>query len=257
MKRLIAFDLDGTLAESKSPLDAEMCVLLAQLLTVVRVAVISGASWAQFEKQVLTHVPPDAKLQNFFILPTCGAQFYSYAQGWNALYREDFSPEEKSRIINALRNALAAAGLEPAQKWGDLIEDRGSQITLSALGQEAPLEVKKLWDPDFSKRRTIKLMLDGAIPEFSVQLGGATSIDITRPGVDKGYGVRKLQQTLVVRLGDMLFVGDAIFPGGNDWPAKQTGVACIRVRDPEETKRIIETVIACVDSEEGGCRPSN
>jgi len=256
MKKLIVFDLDGTLAESKSALDAEMGVLLARLLSVVRVAVISGASWAQFEKQVLTHVPPDAKLQNLFILPTCGAQFYSYEQGWSALYREDFSAEEKARIVNALRNALAASGFESAQKWGDLIEDRGSQITLSALGQEAPLEVKKLWDPDFSKRRSIKLILDTSIPDLSVKLGGATSIDITRSGVDKGYGIRKLQQTLGLRFDDMLFVGDALFPGGNDWSAKQTGVACIKVRDPEETKRIIETVMACMDSEEGRCRSS-
>jgi phosphomannomutase len=57
MKGLIIFDLDGTLAESKLPLDAEMAALLARLLEVVKVAVISGGAWAQYEKQVLSHLP--------------------------------------------------------------------------------------------------------------------------------------------------------------------------------------------------------
>ena len=43
MKRLIVFDLDGTLAPSKSSLDAEMAALLNKLLGFIKVAVISGA----------------------------------------------------------------------------------------------------------------------------------------------------------------------------------------------------------------------
>jgi hydroxymethylpyrimidine pyrophosphatase-like HAD family hydrolase len=85
------------------------------------------------------------------------------------------------------------------------------------------------------------------IPGFSIRLGGATSIDVTRPGVDKAYGVRKLRDVLGIAIGDMIFVGDAIFPGGNDYPAKQAGVASIRVRDPQETNRVIEVICACLE----------
>ena len=128
-----------------------------------------------------------------------------------------------------------------------MIEDRDSQITMSALGQEAPLDVKRLWDPDFEKRRKIKAILEPLIPEFSVAMGGASSIDVTRPGVDKAYGILKLKQVLGIPIGDMIFVGDALFPGGNDEPARKTGATCIKVRDPEETGRVIEAVIACAD----------
>ena len=131
--------------------------------------------------------------------------------------------------------------------WGDVIEDRGSQITFSALGQHAPLEAKKKWDPDFAKRRKMKAILDDLIPEFSVRLGGTTSIDVTKPGIDKAYGIRKLRDTLGIAIGEMIFVGDALFPGGNDYPAKEAGVVCIQVRDPEETKRVIEAIVACLD----------
>jgi phosphomannomutase len=54
VKKLIVFDLDGTLAESKSSVDAEMSELLHELLAIVKVAVISGGDWSQFEKQLLS-----------------------------------------------------------------------------------------------------------------------------------------------------------------------------------------------------------
>jgi HAD superfamily hydrolase (TIGR01484 family) len=248
MKDLIIFDLDGTLAESKSPLDPEMGSLFGRLLSAVKVAVISGGAWPQFEKQVLAKLPLEARLEALSILPTCGTRFYSYDGTWNELYAEDFTSEQKAKIIAALTNALETSGFKAEKHWGEVIEDRGSQITLSALGQEAPLAQKKAWDPDFAKRKIIKPMLEKLIPEFSVQLGGATSIDVTKPGIDKAYGIKKLHETLGVAIKDMLFVGDAIFPGGNDYPAKTAGVSCIRVRDPDETKRVVEAILACVEA---------
>jgi phosphomannomutase len=203
MKKLVIFDLDGTLAESKASLDTEMATLLAWLLT-------------------------------------CGTKFYRYDGAWQKLYSEDFSTAEKERIIRGLNKAIDQSGFRAVQHWGDSIEDRDSQITFSALGQEAPLDEKKKWDSNFKKREKTKEILKLLLPDFSIQLGGSTSIDVTRPGIDKGYGVRKLQETLGIAIEDMIFVGDAVFPGGNDYPAKQAGVVSIEVRDPHETKRVIE-----------------
>jgi len=149
------------------------------------------------------------------------------------------------KIIASLEKAIDTAGFRPARLWGEAIEDRGSQITYSALGQQAPYQEKKTWDPDFSRRKKIKAILDTMIPEFSVRMGGATSIDITKPGIDKAYGIRKLSETLGIVIDEMLFVGDALFPGGNDYPAREAGVECIQVRDHDETKRVIETILAC------------
>ena len=257
MKSLIVFDLDGTLAESKSPLDAEMAALLGRLLEIVKVAVISGGAWAQFQKQALANLPSDERLKNLSMLPTCGTKFYSYDGEWKKLYSEDFTAAEKAKITRALTQALNAAGFKAGKHWGDLIEDRGSQITFSALGQEAPLDEKKKWDPDFAKRKKIKSILEKLIPEFAVALGGSTSIDVTKPGIDKAYGIRKLRDTLDIAIADMVFIGDAIFPGGNDYPAKQAGVTSIKVRDSGETKRVIEAIIACLETGEGACPASS
>ena len=116
------------------------------------------------------------------------------------------------------------------------------------MGQQAPIEEKTKWDTDFAKRKKIQEILSVSIPEFSVHLGGTTSVDITKPGIDKAYGIMKLRDKLNIEIKEMIFIGDAIFPGGNDYPAKETGAVSIRIKDPEETKRVIETIIACLGS---------
>jgi phosphomannomutase len=96
----------------------------------------------------------------------------------------------------------------------------------------------------------MKTLLDTLLPEFSVHMGGTTSIDVTKPGIDKAYGIRKLRDILDIALPEMLFIGDALFVGGNDYPAKAAGVISIPIRDPHETKRVIQTIIACLDRDE-------
>ena len=246
MKKLIVFDLDGTLAESKSSLDAEMSVLLAGLLEVAKVAVISGGDWPQFDKQLVAKLPQGQRMENLLLLPTCGTKFFQYAGEWNKLYSEDLTADEKSKILDSMNQALEVTGFRPEQTWGQIVEDRGSQITFSALGQQAPLTAKEKWDPDFAKRTKIKAILDTYIPEFSVRMGGTTSIDVTKPGIDKAYGIRKLRDILGIAIEEMIFIGDAIFPGGNDYPAKEAGVLSIQVRDTRETKRVVEAIIACL-----------
>jgi hypothetical protein len=246
VKALIVFDLDGTLAESKSAIDAETAALFIALLRVVRVAIISGGDLPQFEKQVLARLPQDDHFARLSLLPTCGTRFFQYDGTWHKLYSEDLSEDQKRQIIAALNEAVASPGLQSEKTWGALIEDRESQITYSALGQQAPLEEKKKWDPDFAKRKKIKALLDLSLPNFSVRLGGTTSVDVTLPGIDKAYGMRKLRDVLGIEIKEMIYVGDALFPGGNDFPVRATGAACIQVRDPNETKCVIQAIVACL-----------
>jgi phosphomannomutase len=250
MKKLIVFDLDGTLAPSKSNLDAEMASLLHDLLSIVKVAVISGGAWSQFEKQVLSNFPRDDRLTRLSILPTCGTKFLQYAGEWEQLYSEDFTADEKETIVSSLKKGIETAAFPVEKTWGETIEDRGSQITYSALGQQAPLDEKEKWDPDLAKRKKIKSIVDTLIPQFSVRIGGATSIDVTKLGIDKAYGIGKLRDILGVALQEMIYVGDALFVGGNDYPAEEAGVISIPVRSPDETKRVIEAIIACLDPDQ-------
>jgi HAD superfamily hydrolase (TIGR01484 family) len=247
MKTMIAFDLDGTLAESKQAIPPEMAERLESLLGVADVAVISGGDWPQFQTQVVSQLPESADLKRLWIMPTTGTKLYRYEDGeWKAIYADVFDADERQKIAAALDQVMREKGYDQGQTWGERIEDRGSQITFSALGQEAPLSAKKDWDPDFAKRKDMQGDLVKMLPGLSINMGGSTSIDITREGVDKAYGMHKLAEHAGISFENILFMGDAIFPGGNDYPVSTAGIDVIRVRDPEDTAVAIRAVVACL-----------
>ncbi len=248
MKRLLAFDLDGTLAQSKQPIEQAMSDLLGQLLGVVDVAVISGGDWPQFEKQVVAKLPKDADVRRLWIMPTTGAKLYRAADGrtWQPVYADNFSKDEGEQIRAALDQAVSDAGLTGEKIWGEQIEDRGSQITFSGLGQEAPLDAKQGWDPDMKKRQALQQTLRAQLPELSINLGGTTSVDITRKGVDKAYAMDRLAKESGIPTKEMLFMGDATYPGGNDAPVPAAGIDTITVRDVKDTEVAVAAVIACL-----------
>ena len=245
-KRLIVFDLDGTLAPSKSSITPAIATQLSRLVDIVQVAVISGGAWPQINNQVISKLPSNTSFSNLSILPTCGTRFYKFDGTWKLLYEEDFSAAEKKTILDAFGKVIDLPEFKAPKIWGDRVEDRGSQITFSALGQNAPLAEKKSWDIDFDRRKKMALLLDPMLQQFSLALGGLTSIDVTPQGVDKAYGINKLKTILSVEIRDMIYVGDALFPGGNDFPARGTGAICIQVRDPEDTERVIEAIVGCL-----------
>lgn len=247
MKKLIAFDLDGTLAESKQKIEPEMAGLLGQLLDCAALAVISGGDWPQFETQVVAALPAGAKLERLFIMPTTGTKLYRFTDGaWGAVYAEIFAPHERDHILESLDRATTEAGFGDERIWGERVEDRGSQITFSGLGQEAPLDAKKAWDPDFAKRKAMQVLLRKALPDLSINIGGSTSLDVTHAGIDKAYAMHRLAEHSGIAVADMLFLGDAIYPGGNDNAVKEAGMDTIAVRDVAETATAVRAIIACL-----------
>ena len=243
MKRIVAFDLDGTLAVSKQPLDDDMAGRINDLLAICPVCVISGGDWPQFKTQIVDRLPDGARLDRLILMPTTGAKYYRYDGEWRQVYAENFSDEERRRVLDAFKAAVDQAGFAHEKIWGDQIEDRGSQITFSGLGQKAPPEAKDKWDPDRKKREALKAVLDKALPDLSVKIGGATSIDITRPGVDKGYGMHRLSEQTGIPLTEMMFVGDALYPGGNDAPARDAGVPTMGVKTIDDTRILIGAIL--------------
>ena len=247
--KLVAFDLDGTLAESKRPVSPEMGELLAQLLQKMPVAVLSGASLAQFQTQLLPAFPDSAKFERLYLFPTNAAECFRYKNGaWSAEYDKSLNAFEKARIMQALKESMEETGFAqpPAAVWGERIEDRGAEITFSGLGQKAPIEEKQKWDPTHEKRKPLYEALLKRLPDFSVALNATTSIDITKKGINKAYGIRQLVALTGISVFEMLYVGDALDEGGNDAVVLETGVRTHEVFDPDETMALIKSVLKAV-----------
>jgi len=251
-KKLIAFDLDGTLAPSKSHFHDRMVNMFDRLLEQYQVCVISGGKYELFQRQFLTQITKDPDcLERLHLMPTSGTRYYRFEKGeWVQKYAENFTAEDKKKIIKALEEGLEESGYKADKTYGETIEDRDSQITLSILGQEIVAElgeegvrIKEEWDPDASKKHKIRDIVAPKIPEFEVRAAGATSIDVTKPGIDKAYGMQKLMDATGLNKEDILFMGDRIEPGGNDYAVEEFGIDCIKVRNWHDTSYAIEGIV--------------
>lgn len=248
--RAVVFDLDDTLAPSKSSMDPAMSTALAALLERVPVCIISGGRFEQFESQALDGFRAgDDALSRLHLMPTCGTRYYLWQHGeWALQYAEDLSDDEKSRAIGALEQGARELGLWHPGAWGELIEDRGSQVTFSALGQRAPVAEKHAWDPDGQKKRDLVALVAPRLPDLEVRGGGSTSLDITRKGIDKAYGIAKLIEQLGVERDQLLFIGDRLDPTGNDYPVYASGVASVAIDDWHGTLSAVEALNAWLDA---------
>ncbi len=246
-KKIIAFDLDGTLTESKSNLDKEMADLLCELMRYKRVAVMGGGNYGQFQQQFLRYLKcPKSRLKNLLLLPTSGAALYQSKKGkWVKVYQNIFSRVEKSKIFDAFNKAFKDIKYKkPKKTYGEIIEDRKSQITFSALGQKAPLNEKERWNKTNDVRPHLKMALEKYLPEFEVRLGGLTSIDVTKKGVDKAYGIGQLLKLFKLQKNEIVYIGDALYEGGNDEAVLRAGIETVGVDGPAETKNIIRQLLA-------------
>ncbi|MDO8603926.1 MAG: HAD-IIB family hydrolase [bacterium] len=245
-KDVIIFDLDGTLTEAKTLIDAEMARLISKLLDTHQVAVMSGGSHDQIKKQFVAGLEVADKarvaLERIHLFPTCGSQCYQFEKSeWLERYAERLTDREKKEIQEGFEKVYKKIGYKhPDKLYGEVVEDRGTQMTFSAVGQKAPIEEKQKWiDKNYDKREEVAQELQKLLPEHEVRTAGLTSIDVTRKGINKYYGVKKVVELLSVPIERMVFVGDMLMKGGNDEPVIETGIDTVAVTGPEDTKDLL------------------
>ena len=248
-KTVLAFDIDHTLSLSKQPIPDEVAELLTGLLEEFEVCVISGRSYEQFMVQVVGRLPnPSAEsLGHLHLLPAQGTQYYRFREGWQQEYAYRLHEEDVMKIFAVVEEVARMLGYWRAEnrEMGDMIlENRESQVTFAAVDTNADVGIKRAWDPDCAKRNQMIAKLKELAPEFEYKLGGNTSIDITLPGMDKAYGMRRLMETLEIDKDEILYFGDMTQPGGNDYPVVQMGIDTITVREYHDTIYALKGILS-------------
>ena len=153
--RLIGFDLDNTLARSKKPMKADMAECFSALTSLIDVAVITGGKYSLLQSQVVDRLSDHADKSKLHLMPTSGTRYYRWdGQRWGKVFSHDLSDEDRAKAKESLERNAREQGIWATHVWGERIEDRGSQITFSALGQLAPVEAKEAWDPTKNYQRT-------------------------------------------------------------------------------------------------------
>jgi len=242
--KLVMFDLDDTLAPSKTAMSDEMVELFRELLATSLGCIISGGQYGQFQSQVLDRLGDFPDKANLHLMPTNGTRYVRWSgDEWETVYAEDLSEEQKSLAMAVVEEGARELGLWESKTWGPILEDRGSQVTFSALGQSAPVDAKAAWDPDGRKKESLRAYAAARLPELEVRSGGSTSVDITAKGIDKAFGARRLMEILGLGIDDILFFGDRLDDGGNDRPVADLGIDSVHVHGWEDTYTKLGAVV--------------
>lgn len=256
MKKVIGFDIDDTLNVAKTPMTGEMADIFSQLLDYYAVCVISGQKLEQFMRQIIAPMGSAAslkRLNNLHLMVAQGTQYYTYqgdedsnptaTTNWKRVYSYPLTNEQVDKITSSLEQAAKELGYWDDNPDGEINENRISQVTFSALGQSAAPEDKYKWDPDHKKREAIVARMRELAPEFDYEIGGTTSINVFKPGMNKTFGMNKLIEQLNLDKSDILYFGDMTQPGGNDYPVKMMGIDTITVARWQDTAFALRGIV--------------
>lgn len=253
MKRVLAFDIDQTLNVAKTPIPTEIAELLVRCLNHFEICPISGQKFEQFLVQIVDPLKAagvtEQQLIHLHLFVAQGTQYYRFdadQHDWQQVYNYPLKPEDVERITKTLEQAARELGYWEADQLAagdEIIENRLSQVTFSALGQKAGTEAKYAWDPDHQKREAIVARCRELLPDFLYEIGGTTSINVATPGMNKQFGMTHLLAELQVEKSDVLYFGDMTQPGGNDYPVVEMGFETITVRSHEDTAYALRGIL--------------
>ena len=254
MKKVLAFDIDQTLNVAKTPITSEVAELLLECLNYFEICPISGQKFDQFLIQIVDQLPDPTpeQLSHLHLFVAQGTQYYRFdveKNEWRQVYNYPLTDEQVAKISETIEKAARELGYWEEDKLApgdEIIENRLSQVTFSALGQKAGTEEKYAWDPDCKKREKIVARCKELAPEFEYEIGGTTSINAITPGMNKEFGMTHLLEELGVEKSDILYFGDMTQPGGNDYPVVQMGIDTITVRNHEDTSFALRGILGVI-----------
>ena len=252
MKKVLSFDIDQTLNIAKTPIPDEIAELLRDLLDYYEICPISGQKFDQFLIQIVNRLKDvnvtDEQLKHLHLFVAQGTQYYRYdGQNWQQIYNYPLTDDQVAEITKAIQQAAEELGYweqDKVKEGDEIIENRLSQVTFSALGQKAGTEVKYAWDPDCKKREAIVARAKELASSYEYEIGGTTSINAFIPGMNKVFGMTHLLEELGVTKEEVLYFGDMTQPGGNDYPVVEMGVDTITVRSHEDTAYALRGILA-------------
>jgi hypothetical protein len=197
------FDMDMTIAPSRQPILPEMFELLQN--TTQDIIIVSGQSVDKIKWQ--------SNNLSAIVLGQNGNHAVDITG--NELWNIPLEPHHRDQILDHISEVMEILDHEVNHDWNP-IEDRGAQITFSPIGNTAPVDVKKTYDPNRSKRESLLAQIPFASEDLIVKIGGSTSLDYLHKDRHKGTNVQKLIDWMGWDKSDCIYYGDGLYPGGND-----------------------------------------
>lgn len=222
MIKLIAFDLDGTLTQHKTPLDEKNKAVLDRLAEKYKLLMVGAGQCMRIWKQLGCY-PID-------IIGNYGLQYCRYDDGELTVMRDEVLPcdrESVSERVTALREKHGFTEFA-----GENVEFHPSGcVTFPILGTAAKADDKLAFDPDRSKRRKIYDEVCKVFSEYVVFVGGSSSFDMAPRPYNKYYALDLYCREMGISHDEVVFVGDDYGIGGNDESVYRSDIKFICVDD--------------------------
>lgn len=224
MVKLIAFDLDGTLTQHKTPLEPANLKALQELATKYKL-VMAGAGACMRIFNQLGGFPID-------VIGNYGLQFGKYNPETKTLdiLENNILPCDRESIEKRVNFCREKYGFK--EYAGDNVQYHESGcVTFPIIGTEAKIEDKLAFDPDRIKRRAIYAEICEIFSEYNVFVGGSSSFDMAPRPFHKYYALQKYCEKNGIALDEVVFVGDDYGPGGNDESVYLSPIRFVKVDD--------------------------
>lgn len=202
-KKHLFFDLDKTVAPPRQPILSHMFELLSNIPH--SVVIVSGQEVSKIAWQT----------NNLATIRLGQNGNHATEADGTELWNIPLDPHHQTEILNHINALMAVLDHEVNHEWTP-IENRGSQITFSPIGNTAPVDVKMVYDPDRKKRDALLEKVPFVSEDLIVKIGGSTSLDYIHKDRHKGTNVAKLIELKGWNKDECVYFGDGLFPGGND-----------------------------------------
>lgn len=236
MIKLVAFDLDGTLTQHKTPLDGKNRAVLEALAKKYSL-VMAGAGQCRRIFNQMGQFPID-------IIGNYGLQYCRYdAKSGDLVTERDLTlPCDRESVearVTYLREKYGFTSFA-----GESVEFHPSGcVTFAILGTKAKQEDKLAFDPDRSRRRAIYNEVCELFPEYVVFVGGSSSFDMAPKPYNKYYALDLYCKEKGFAHNEVVFVGDDYGRGGNDESVYLSDFGFIKVDDYTRLEEYVKELL--------------
>lgn len=234
------FDLDKTLTKSRTPMETAHQDVFERLCRERDVVVVTGGTVEQIQEQITPRFNGQ-----YFTLAQSGNQ--AIAKDGSTLWDEKLNDQQIAAAMQFIAKLREYFGITVRDE-NDIIENRGAQIAYSVLGFHENIEKKYAFDPDEKKRQEALAHFAAEVAELAnigveVVPAGTTNFSFIPAGKHKGFNVRRLREREGWEKSECIYVGDALFPGGNDYVVEGV-VPTHLVKDPDDTFAFIKEMLS-------------
>ncbi|KDQ19188.1 hypothetical protein BOTBODRAFT_28674 [Botryobasidium botryosum FD-172 SS1] len=240
LKKLVLFDVDGTLSLARQPASPEIIDILQRLRKRLVIGFVGGSDLVKISEQLAVQGRPVT--DDFdYVFAENGLTAYKLGKPLESQsFIKHLGEDRYKKIVNFVLHYIA--DLDIPIKRGTFIEFRNGMMNISPIGRNASIQERldfEAYDKIHGIRKAFVAILQSHFANYGLTfaIGGQISFDVFPNGWDKTYSLRHVEDE---GFEEIHFFGDKTYKGGNDYEIfsdpRTIGHA---VTSPADTARIV------------------